>query len=143
MKDLQIINPQPIKRCVKDHVEIVLFANRNILMHNHKNNNNYFLSVETHEYEREINFRHMQDGKSNVFCTGGFSFSFMGKTYELNQPGDSVNVEDGTIACCLQYCYMQALVEKVFYEPHQERVFDFLKEEFLISALQELEWKKI
>lgn len=133
MKNLQITNPYPIKRVERDNVEIVLFSNSNILMHNHKNSNNYFLSIETQKYEREINFTHVQNGKSNIFCTGGFSFSFRGETYEVNQPGDSVNVEDGTIVSCLKYSYMQELLEKVFYDPHQERVYDFIKEELLIS----------
>ena len=55
MKNLQITNPYPIKKMERDNVEIVLFSNSNILMHNHKNSNNYFLSVETQKYEREIN----------------------------------------------------------------------------------------
>lgn len=132
MKNLKITSQSPILNLEKDEISIVVIVGKSMTLFNKRNQAFFFYTYGNEECPSKIYLRHVVDGKSNVFGTGGFNFSFCGKTYELEKPGDSVNIEDGSIAVCLKYSYMLELLESSFYVYGQAKVYDFMKEEFLI-----------
>lgn len=132
MKNLKITSQSPILNLEKDEISIVVIVGKSMTLFNKRNQAFFFYTYGNEECPSKIYLRHVVDGKSNVFGTGGFNFSFCGKSYELENPGDSVNIEDGSIAVCLKYSYMLELLESSFYVYGQTKVYDFMKEEFLI-----------
>ncbi len=109
-----------------------IIGRQSMTLHNERNGASFFFSYKKEGASGEIIYCHLVNRKQNIFCTEGFRFSFRGKTYELNAPGDSVNVDDGSIVMCLKYAYMLELLENSFYAAGQEKVCDFMKEEFLM-----------
>lgn len=132
MKNPQTTSKSSVLHIEKEGIIIVVFAKQSMILFNKRNKAVFFCSYSEGDSPNEISFRHLVDGKNNIFCTGEGTFSYCGKTYELENPGDSVNVEDGSIVVYLKYSYMLELLESSFYVYGQTKVYDFIKEEFLI-----------
>ncbi|WP_160136479.1 hypothetical protein [Chryseobacterium sp. c4a] len=132
MRNLKITDPYLFPRMEINDIFVNIMGSQSVAFQNERNGACFFFSRKEEELQGEIIYYHLVNGKQNVFCTNGFRFSFQGKTYELNAPGDSVNVEDGSIVVCLKYSYMLELLQNSFYAESQEKVYDFIKEEFLI-----------
>lgn len=129
MKSLKTTNNFPVMRAEKDDIEIVYTSGKSISIWNKKNKSYFFCSYANQDFEKEIIYR---DRNMNILCTNGFSFSYQGNTYEIEEEGDSVNVSDGTIACRLKYDFMKELLNDSFYEKGQYIMYDFIKEKILI-----------
>lgn len=132
MRNLKITSQCSVLNIERESIIIGIIVGKSVILFNKKNQSFFYFFYATEESPKRIYFRHLVEGKSNLFCSGGFIVSSDGKTDELHCPGDSVNIQDGGIAACLKYTYLQELLESCFYVSGQERIYDFMKEEFLI-----------
>jgi hypothetical protein len=57
---------------------------------------------------------------------------YIASGYQLEKPGDSVNLENGGIACLLKESDLRELLESTFFLPGQPRFYDFINKELLL-----------
>lgn len=92
MENLKITSECSLLNIERDGIIIGIIVGKSVILFNKRNQSFFYFFYATEESPKRIYFRHLVEGKSNLFCSGGFIVSNYGKTYELHRPGDSVNI---------------------------------------------------
>lgn len=107
-------------------INIQAFVGEELFIHNH------FADKHFSYYPKEKRLIY-QDGK-NLLCTpkGMVLRKGVSENISFEKPGDSINFEDGGVGCILEEKDLRELLENSFFLSHQQRFYDFIKDELLL-----------